>query len=156
MSEAELENEEVGLLVEQEACNRWRLDHDANNGDDPRHYDATATTDTPVTGIGDGDLVEVKGCAEWISDGSARRRGRWWFSKSNHDALLEEGGYYALGVYDSDEVEVHRVVLINARAVDGILTDRWSTCGKRHHSDESAQLPWPEVLHSGLDLEVGD
>lgn len=148
-----LEREEVGLLVERAACNRWHLEHVAN-GDHPMHYDAIATDETSVDGVEPGNLVDAKGCADYIADSDSRRRGRWWFSEGNHDQLLEDGGQYALGVYDPDDATIRRLALLPAQSIDSALDGRWTNCGPAHHSTRSAQLPWGQLFHSGLDIKV--
>jgi hypothetical protein len=145
------QTEEAGLLVEQAACDRWHLEHVANNGNEPQCYDAIATEETDVEGVTVGDKIDAKACAVRVKSGSSTRRGRWWFSRSNHEKLLARDGLYGLGVYGTDSGNVLRLALIDASTIDGHLS--WSGCGDRHPSDEQAQLRWPEVFTSGLQVD---
>lgn len=144
--------EEAGLLVEESACTRWSLEHCANQGSDPQFYDCLTTEDTEVSGVNPGVPVEAKVCAHRVSDGSGSRRGLWWISRYNHEQLFAANGLYALGVYHSDSGAVLRLALLDVETVDELLS--WWPAGDGHHSHEQAQLRWPTVFQSGLDVEI--
>lgn len=141
-----LVQEEIGLLVETAACDQLSLDHVANNGSTPQHYDAVATVETDHELLEAGTRLDAKACAVTISDGSTSRRGRWWFSKTNHERLLEDGGAYGLGVYDAETYDVLELVVLRASDVDDLLADRWANSGTHHASERSAQLPWTAAI----------
>lgn len=147
-----LETEEAGLLVEEAACERYALEHVANNGSEPQWYDALATAETDVTGVEAGVEVECKAAVDWFQNGGARRRGRWWFARTAHERLLEAGGQYVLGVYDPETASVRRLAMLDVEWVDGELDSRWTACGPRHPSEASAQIPWGVVFTSGLEV----
>lgn len=144
------DNADWGRTVETAACDRWDLEHVARDDDGDHWFDAIASTEVTASMSGTivdaGTPVEVKGCAVRVSDGSASRRGRWWFRRDSHERLLQDAGEYALGVYDSDSADVLRIALTDAQTVDALLSDRWTSCGRDHRADQSAQLRWSAVF----------
>lgn len=128
-STAARDNADWGRTVEQVACERWPLDHVAGDTDAPNWYDAMTTA--PIT---------------------TGPNARWWIRRSSHDQLVAAGGEYALGVYEPG-AGVRRLALVPAHAVDRALIRTWSPCGREHHADEAARVPWTRLFDA---LEDGD
>lgn len=150
------DNADLGLTVETAACDRWpALVHVANDPKAPDWYDAI-TAEPIVTGpdarlsgltvVDVGTPIEIKSCVEWIGDHD--RRGRWWFREGAHERLLAAGGEYVLAVRDGSS-GLLRVALTPASTVDVLLEGRWTSCGRHHEADRSAQLPWGAAFDTG-------
>lgn len=155
MSTTGNDNADWGLNAEIASCDRWPLEHVANEPGDPWWHDAVVTepiaTDSGAIVVEAGTPVETKACRVEISDGA--RAGRWWFRGESHDRLLEESGEYALAVYDVHD-GIRRLSLISSETVDCLLADRWTSAGPGHRADRCAQLPWSAVfddLDGGID-----
>lgn len=95
--------------------------------------------------VGEGSLVEIKTCQEWIDDRHAsagRRRGRWTFHSRNHQQRLEHAVANALVVLDDQEVLA--AAIVTADVVDELLEGRWG--GTDTERGRYAQLSWLHVF----------
>lgn len=144
---------DLGLFVESEACERFALEHVANDPSTPDWVDAYTTTRTPVSEVDAGVPVDSKGAQETIPDGGSPRSGRWWFDRRVHEHLLEAAGWYTLSVHGKREIL--RCAMLPARTIDGFLEERWTSAGADHYADRCAQLPWTVLLVSGAELDPG-
>ncbi|WP_332898730.1 hypothetical protein [Haladaptatus sp. CMSO5] len=157
-----IDNADWGLTVETAACERWSLEHVANEASEPDWHDAVATegvqtgpeTRTPgLVVLREGAPIEIKACRARMTDGASTRRGRWWIRERSHERLLAAEGAYVLAVYDPDCVDsIRRLALLDARTVDSLI-ETWSPCGASHHAEYAARLPWSRVFDS-LDVEA--
>ena len=149
------DNADWGRTVETTSCDTWpALEHVSADNNEPDWYDGRFVEDV-VTGpetrvpgltvVEAGTLAEIKACRIWVSDGSSRRRGRWWIRKSSHDRLVEADGTYVLGIYNETTNEIPRLALVAARTVDTMI-ESWSACGPGHRADRCAQLSWSRVF----------
>lgn len=136
-------NAYVAEWCEVAACVRFCLERA-----DEYICDAYATEDTPL--VDAGTPVEIKACCIWIGNGTTpagtekRMRGRFTFSPT-HDKLVEEGGEYALVLYDtvgdpegSGYVIVYRIALVSARTIDALISD----------GPDYPKLSWPHIFES--------
>lgn len=149
------DNADWGLTVETAACDRWRLDHLANDPSAPDWFDAITAREIQVTdsqncavdGLGTvaaGTPIEAKAARLRVEHGDSQRRGMWWLRESSHRRLLDEDGEYALGVY-SPASGVLALLLRPAWWVDHRIS-AWSGCGADHRADRAARIPWSRVF----------
>jgi hypothetical protein len=117
------------------------------------------TTDWKDAETGAGQPVEIKACAHTISNGEGEVPGRWWIQRSNHHALLDAEGLYALVVYDETLADLTDVALlvVPATVVDPLLS--WTTAGDSHRSavdgdNGHAKLSWRHLFDPDTVREV--
>ena len=94
--------------------------------------------------------VEIKGAQQWISNGSGRRRGRWYVKRQSHDELCAADGLYLLAVYEAGGV-IEAIVAVPATDLDELLAGRWCATDATWGADGVAKVAWSQVLPtSGL------
>lgn len=100
--------------------------------------------------------IECKSCLEYYERSNGRKReGRWWIAKRNHEKLLEDGGWYAFAVVDS-EGEIQRTALVHVDSVDDYIDDDWWSTGNGGQGvEEYRQIPWTAVFGGGEDGSGG-
>lgn len=163
-------NKRAGATVEEEVA--ASITGLAPAVDDNDHYDLVATSavyptlDTPFVGscvINRDEVVEVKSALLAYDDGA---RGRWYFRRNQHEALLAMGGYYCLCVCedadteddtDTDSGDIGREVVatkfIPASLVDELLGD-WLSSGPGR--GPNAKLCWSHLFDSSEISEVAE
>lgn len=154
MSSASRDNADWGLTVERAACERWQLEHTANDPDAPDWFDARATVvirgertyERAFGAVVAETPVEVKAARYRVEHNGSQRRGLWWLRESSHRRLVEAAGEYALGVY-SPLKGVLALVLRPAWWVEQRISC-WSSCGDDHRADRAARIPWSRVFDS--------
>lgn len=152
MSSASRDNADWGLTVERAACERWQLEHVANDPAAPDWFDARATTvirdaktrENDFGEVGGGTPIEAKAARFRVDHNGPQRRGLWWLYERSHRQLLAADGEYALGVY-SPASGVLALVLRPAWWVDHRIS-AWSGCGDDHHADRAARISWSCVF----------
>jgi hypothetical protein len=151
----------VGERIERAACEYFGLTET-----DKEWFDAEFSDDfggvfgSPIANSG--DIVEVKGAVVRTSSG---QRGRWLVKRRAHERLVEvsrdldddRDTWYVLVVYspspstvdDPNDLEIERIGLARAEAVDGLLDAvEWVDTGRGQQ--EQKQLCWRHVF---ADLE---
>jgi hypothetical protein len=152
---ASFDNADWGLTVETAACDRWHLDHTANDRDAPHWFDAIATCALRDVSVREqafgtvtaGTPIEAKAARLRVDHGDSQRRGLWWLCESSHRRLLDEDGEYALGVYTPTQGVLH-LELRPAWWVDRRVS-AWSACGTEHRAQRAARIPWSRVFDPG-------
>lgn len=100
--------------------------------------------------------VEIKGCQQWVSNGSGRRRGRWYIKRDAHEKLLEENGVYILVVYvpGSDDAIVE-IIVVPAAVLGEFLAGSWCETSADWGDASVAKLTWSN-LFDPESVERGD
>lgn len=114
------------------------------------HYDAVARESAGV--VDEDDPVEIKSVAVWLSSGSP---GRFNVRRTQHEALLEVGGWYLFVVCSpNQEREVIAYAFVSAADVDEDLIPSSGTDGERvslwwdggDGREEYRQIAWTDVF----------
>lgn len=135
----DVDREERAAVIERLVCRLRGLEHVPD--DEIEAYDARF--ERASDHVLDGRPVEIKSCLPWITDGTRRRRGRYWIRRGAHDDLVERDGVYVFVVVDptstidDPEVIAHTTVPAN-KAFSEWLT--WSPTGSRHRAEYAAQF----------------
>lgn len=150
------DNADRGLVAERYTCEKWGLEHRANELDAEFWLDARVRDDivTPLgtTVVSAETPVDTKSCWRSYDDG---RCGRIKIKKSNHERLLEANGEYAIVVIENGTTEVLRASLTSAETVD-CLIDNWWPSGRSCRDDGPfVQLPWSRFFDD-LEVDAGD
>lgn len=145
------ENAAIGAEFERFVAERWPEIERVTDPDTPHWVDArferSLTNETAGQIAAAGTPVDAKAAAQRSHGGE--RFGRWWFRRSHHEALLEAGGEYALGVYVRPAeltIAIEHAVLLPAQTVDTLLEGRWYAAGASHRAKECGQLPVSRVI----------
>ena len=145
------ENATIGAEFERFATERWPEIARVSDPDSPDWLDARF--ERPLRNelageiAAEGTPVDAKSAA--LRTHGGERFGRWWFSRNHHEALVDAGGEYALGVYTRPAegmIAFEHAVLVPARTVDVLLEGRWYAAGVSHRAEECGQLPVSRVV----------
>lgn len=140
--------------VEKQVCAAVPLDCEHVSNQETHRYDARVTGDSgdrPLTigavAIEPGTEIEIKTCQRQIDDGGSNagyRHGRWRFTPTQHDRVIDAGRVYLLGVLEDGSFV--GAALVAPDELDALLTERWTASSRTNHHDREARLPWPELL----------
>lgn len=111
------------------------------------HYDAVAREDRGP--VDEGDPVEIKSVAVVLADGAP---GRFYLRETQHDQLLEDGGWYLFVVCTpNDDSRVLGYRFVSAEVVDEDLLPVWWDAGDGRASYR--QIRWTSLFDES---ELGD
>jgi len=147
LSETDTTLDDVGLIGESEAAQRFGGEQVGNDQSTPDWVDVVLEDDLVV----DGELVatestpvQVKMCAWRVRDQRSRRQGRWMIHRDELETLIDKRGLLALGVYDARATETVVLDVFFPGAIASLgLT--WCDNG---HGREAARLRWGRVFSS--------
>jgi hypothetical protein len=133
-------SKDIGAAIEELLCDRYGWEH---RGD--------GSIEEPDARHPSGRPIEIKGAAVEISDGSSSRSGRFFIRERAHRELLDQGGDYALAVYELDEsaeeiaegIEILSTVIIPARFVDALIGS-WTPINRAGERG-STQIPHSRI-----------
>lgn len=151
---------EWGVLVERAVADVLDVDH--VDDETAEWHDLRATRDVDVLDVPgsigvllEADPGEVKAAAETICRESTPRPGRFHVTRENHEQLLANSGFYALVVYEADDVVVEdgrdavdaaarALAVLPAETVD-VQLESWRDSG---HGYEYTQLAWTSLVET--------